>query len=336
MMGSTRLLLTKRGPMLTTDQWKAKLLARSFFRDMAQAYAASVFPHRYPTIAGYGIGSRKTAGDPKHVEDVVVIFVHEKTAALKSIPPLIGDLPTQIIEVGEVRPLAMTDDDPTKRHRPAPGGVSIGHPDVTAGTLGCVVEKEDTWFILGNNHVLANTNRAKLGDRIIQAATSDEGHSPQDDIATLAEFSPLVFDQSNSMDAAIARVDHRADVSPKILRIGQLSPTPCDPEIGQPVCKYGRTSRYTEGIVTAIHSDIAVTYRIGDQDIPVWFDDQRVIENSQGGYFSRPGDSGSLIVMKDTAQPVGLLFASSDSHHKLTLANPITSVFTRFQVRLVV
>jgi hypothetical protein len=44
-----------------------------------------------------------------------------------------------------------------QRHRPLKIGVSVGHVDVTAGTLGCFVrepEGEGT-FILSNNHVLA-------------------------------------------------------------------------------------------------------------------------------------------------------------------------------------
>ncbi len=38
-----------------------------------------------------------------------------------------------------------------------PGG-SCGHYNISAGTLGGFVEDEDNYYILSNNHVLANSN----------------------------------------------------------------------------------------------------------------------------------------------------------------------------------
>lgn len=75
-----------------------------------------------------------------------------------------------------------------QRHRPLQIGISVGHVKVTAGTLGAFVKKrgaEDA-LILSNNHVLANENRAKTGDAIVQAGTIDAGTDPEDRIATLA------------------------------------------------------------------------------------------------------------------------------------------------------
>ena len=40
---------------------------------------------------------------------------------------------------------------PQRRHRPAPGGVSVGHPNAESGTLGCLVEKMGNHYILSNN-----------------------------------------------------------------------------------------------------------------------------------------------------------------------------------------
>ena len=57
----------------------------------------------------------------------------------------------------------------TGRVRPCPGGFSIGHPRVTAGTLGGVVAINGTFgFILSNNHVLAATNAGAVGDNIFR------------------------------------------------------------------------------------------------------------------------------------------------------------------------
>jgi hypothetical protein len=46
-----------------------------------------------------------------------------------------------------------------------------------------------------------------------------------------------------------------------------------------------------------------------------------------GGSFSAPGDSGSLIVTQDTADPVALLFAGSDQD---TVGNPVSEVLNFF------
>lgn len=64
--------------------------------------------------------------------------------------------------------------------RPVPCGVSVGHPQITAGTLGCLVRNaKGQLFILSNNHVLSNSNSAQLGEPILQPAPSDGGKNTQ-------------------------------------------------------------------------------------------------------------------------------------------------------------
>lgn len=53
------------------------------------------------------------------------------------------------------------------RIRKAPGGVSVGHYKITAGTLGCLATRGRRLLILSNNHVLANSNNARTGDPIL-------------------------------------------------------------------------------------------------------------------------------------------------------------------------
>lgn len=63
----------------------------------------------------------------------------------------------------------------TDKWRPAPGGVSIGHQSITAGTLGVLVEDEEGPIqILSNNHVLADSNRGSPGDYIHQPGRYDQ------------------------------------------------------------------------------------------------------------------------------------------------------------------
>ena len=77
--------------------------------------------------------------------------------------------------------------------RPVPGGISIGHTEITAGTFGCLVKRGSDTYILSNNHVIANSNDAQVGDVIIQPGPVDGGTSPADDIARLAEFIPMSY-----------------------------------------------------------------------------------------------------------------------------------------------
>lgn len=67
------------------------------------------------------------------------------------------------------------------RHRPAPGGVSVAHVKVTAGTLGSrAIGLAAPWnnrhLILSNNHVLANSNNASVGDSIVQPGQIGRAH----------------------------------------------------------------------------------------------------------------------------------------------------------------
>ena len=66
-------------------------------------------------------------------------------------------------------------------------------------------------YILSNNHVLANSNLAALGDPILQPGRVDGGTFPSNKIATLERFVEIMpTNQSpgyNLVDAAIATPD---------------------------------------------------------------------------------------------------------------------------------
>jgi hypothetical protein len=63
----------------------------------------------------------------------------------------------------------------------------------------------------------------------------------------------------------------------------------------------------------------------------ITFRDQIVIKGINGEAFSDTGDSGALVVERNTSRAVGLLFAGSSSH---TLANHISDVFEMLNVSL--
>lgn len=97
------------------------------------------------------------------------------------------------------------------------------------------------------------------------------------------------------------------------------------PTIGMEVEKIGRTTNRTEGIITHKNITISADYlngaRLARNCIAV-----RGLNNK---HFSRKGDSGSVVLKKDTNKVVGLLFAGSDTH---SFFYPIEDVFEKLQV----
>src|SRR5439155_25785967 len=105
--------------------------------------------------------------------------------------------------------LLMARSDPTQRARPARPGYSVGHPLITAGTIGARVRDAlGRVYILSNNHVLANSNDATIGDPEFQPGPYDGGTS-NDQIGTLSDFQVIAFSSTanNTIDAAIALSD---------------------------------------------------------------------------------------------------------------------------------
>ncbi len=83
----------------------------------------------------------------------------------------------------------------------------MGHFRITAGTFGCLVRRGNQLFVLSNNHVLANSNNAQLGDPILQPGPFDGGRIPEHVIGQLSQFVPVNFGgQPNLVDAAIVQV----------------------------------------------------------------------------------------------------------------------------------
>ena len=172
-------------------------------------------------VIGWGVGINASG------EDAVIVHVQEKFSGFK-IPDEFGELPTDTVEVGQVTAYQ----DPTERHRPTRAGVSVGHPDITSGTLGCLVEKDGNHYILSNNHILAATNTAGEGDPVVQPGPKYGGSSPRDNIAMLEDYKRIDFkagpDNPNKIDAAIATVGdrHQTVVVPEIIGVGMPRSTP--------------------------------------------------------------------------------------------------------------
>jgi hypothetical protein len=148
-------------------------------------------------VVGVGIGY-KVDGDQQTDQLAIVALVDQKKpdVALQDsdrIPPEIQGVKTDVVEVGTIRAQNVG---PRDRWRPViPPGVSIAHYRVTAGTLGAIVRDRLTgeYLILSNNHVLANSNDAIIGDNILQPGATDKGVNPSDVVARLERFTPMHY-----------------------------------------------------------------------------------------------------------------------------------------------
>lgn len=170
----------------------------SIFQRIYQAQAefqAELFEK--PNVVGVAAGYKESGGVITDEPAVVVLVEQKKPIAALSaqemVPQTVDSVPTDVYEVGY---LQAQQDSPRDRFRPViPAGVSIAHYKVTAGTLGAMVRDRTTGerFVLSNNHVLANSNDALVGDSILQPSPIDGGNDPGDVVAKLERFIPLAF-----------------------------------------------------------------------------------------------------------------------------------------------
>lgn len=276
------------------------------------------------------------------------------------IPGLVSNIPTDVIETGEIIAHSL---DRQSRQRPIRPGVSIGHQNSSAGTLGCIVKRDGNQYLLSNNHVLALLNKAQPGDAVLQPGPGDGG-SLLDQVALLSDYVELEFRSSidaqtfsqaaeksgcapliasvlallgktdvqdppdtgsepeNTVDAALAQPLDGIAIDPRIIDIGGLPLGVGEPELGMRIIKSGRTSGLTQGIIQQI--DVTVDVRYGEQ--VARFKNQ-ILTNP----ISEPGDSGSL-VLDYQRNAIGLLFAGS---RLVSIVNPIQLVLDAFGVELV-
>lgn len=205
-----------------------------------------------------------------------------------------------------------------------------------SGTLGSLVTRGGKNYILSNNHVLARSGLAHAGESIGHPGLVDNACNVGASVATFSQAVTLNHGGTSAADAAIAQiVTGQVDPTGAILGLG---PTNCGvagaappasttgtPTIGMSVAKSGRTTGITCGTIAAVNTAVEVDYDTAcgsNSTFTVDYDNQIDILSAT---FSAPGDSGSLIVDAQTAQPVGLLYAGSPSD---TVANPIQAVLS--------
>ena len=124
----------------------------------------------------------------------------------------------------------------------------------------------------------------------------------------------------NRVDAALARPINPMLFEQSIAEIGRPNGTKLA-QIGMMMRKHGRTTGYTEGNVTLMNATVDVSY---GENLQARFVGQVIATP-----ISQGGDSGALIMERDSLKAVGLLFAGS---RRATIFTPIQTVLDVMEV----
>ncbi|MFB0617980.1 hypothetical protein [Streptomyces sp. AGS-58] len=315
---------------LAKSQLSASLLTPSP-ETRAQALRRPATTQPDQNVVGVGIGEKIVAGRNTGLLAVKVFVRHkfplDHLPEHHQLPTNLNGLDVDVEQVGTIVAFAP---DPKLRYRPLRPGSSVGYQDpagqvVMAGTLGAIVGNSDNYYILSNNHVLADEGRLPVGAPIYQPGLLDGGNPATDEVAKLTHFIPLE-PKNNTVDCAIAQLDPEIVAAVADLVAGPPTGT-TTAVLHEAVEKSGRTTGFTTGTVTSVNTDAIVSYETGTLS----FTGQIAITGHGGHPFSAAGDSGSLIIDRVTGKAVGLLFAGGTT---TTFANPIDDVIATLGVSI--
>lgn len=224
--------------------------------------------------------------------------------------------------------------------------------DCCGGTLGALVQDpQGDPYILSNNHVLAESDQAHIGDTIDQPGLIDGACTPLSrpgstlhPIGNLRYFLPLSSQQTN-VDAALALAAPGAvDPAGSILGLGtpgqNQALTAAPPmagtgekltaaNLGMNVVKSGRTTGLTCSSLSAVDLTVKVDYYKDCAETEPYITKTFARQiGISGAHFTDSGDSGALVLDASNAQAIGLYFAggTDGDGHGLSVANPIGDV----------
>ena len=198
-------------------------------------------------------------------------------------------------------------------------GLSVCHRDTRAGTIGLIVELQNGPALLSAAHVIGKSGSGEKNDPIYHPGKPDVdplGLSYR--VAKLTDSVDLSDNDINEIDAAVGVLNEGIEFTNCLPQLEGC------PDAGKPlkrvlsvrdlasmgpnllVAKVGRTTGYTTGKLTALDvKRLPVrtprgNYSFGSVIEVTWSKDP----------FTRPGDSGSLVYVRDPMAGIGLHFAS--------------------------
>ncbi|HEX2030985.1 MAG TPA: hypothetical protein VHL78_06260 [Actinomycetota bacterium] len=298
---------------------------------------------RRPGVTGVDVGF-KIRGDELTQELAVRVHVERKLPpealaahevfSTEGQTERLGEFPIDVIEAAygpsqapAVMELDQLEDiNRTSKVDPLIGGVSVGNPRITAGTLGAIVwDRTDcSVSLLSNWHVLVGDPAAVAGEAIWQPGKYDGG-TAADSVATLTRFR-----LDADMDAALAKLNgtrgYTRDLVGLDFQIGGVE----NPVLGMNVIKSGRTTGVTKGVIDGVSFSGTISYDHGPNTFhgqihivprPPW--------PSVNYELSKGGDSGSVWINEATKKAVGLHYGGETDPapaSEMSLANPMHKV----------
>ena len=174
------------------------------------------------------------------------------------------------------------------------------------GTLGSLVTRGGTQYILSDNHILARSDGATVGDAIVQPGLIDTPTcttAGTTTVANLSQFFNLQSGPNPKIDAAIAQVvSGKVDPTGTIIYLGATTdsngvPVSAPPESGTglaaasalnvAVAKSGRSTGLTCSTVDAINTSTSVSYTVNcdgtGNSFSVTYDNQIDVMGGQSG-----------------------------------------------------
>lgn len=273
----------------------------------------------FPNVTGVGVGYRIRNGVVTS-ETCIRVYVSRKVPLDRLrpeevIPRSVAGVDVDVVEASFTVQADLSLAARRSRHMQLQAGISVAGLRVTAGTLGTVLsDASGRDLLLSNWHVLCGSLLAQRGEAILQPGPFDGG-TPDQGIARLERFA-----LNRHLDAACASLDGHRFCTHVHAGLGPRPLGTTGPVLGLDVVKSGRTTGVTRGRITDVDADVTVSgYPEGSID----FKGQIIVETGDRDQpFSRPGDSGSVVLARN-GPAVGLLFGGSI---EMTVLNPINDV----------
>jgi len=327
---------------------------------------ADLFRREGVTFVGRG---KKIVDGKQTDEDAIIIGVVEKKPLDKLskrqiIPKEVAGQKTDIVQTGRIRagpPLRKREYEEEIRvtkQRPIFPGISVGHPDVSAGTFGAVVYAEETEEQFDQNNwswwdkfiiavlkwlgLVSESQMSMLSFLVTKTKAyilSNNHVLANENMAKIGDaiWQPGRYDGGGKNDEVakltefvpvnnrkpnkvdIAIAEITVDYDPAIYQIGVPKEPRYDLQVREYLQYSGRTLGYKKAKIIALDAYTEVEYDLG---LTEWEGQIIVGRCDDGSPSSEGGTSGSLWLDMDK-RPAGVLYAGSE---EVTCINPIKAI----------